>query len=451
MTGSDRRATQARRRRDARAADAIRAPAWAPEVRAPAAWQALAYLRDPEAFFTSARARHGDAFTIRMLGERWLVLAHPDAVGEVFSHGAGELDSGEPNHVLRPVIGTRNLLLMDGDEHLHRRRMVLPSFHGTSLRRYEGLIRETAATEFTSWPCGTATAALPRMEGIVFAVMLRCVLGTDACERTSALARTLRAMLGWITHPRRLLVFFLLGPDELMRLRAFAEQIRALDREVRELIARRRAASDLADRGDILSLLLRARDPHGRNLTDQELRDELITLLVAGYENTAATLAWAVHELSRSPCWQVRLAEERAAVADAVVAETLRLRPPVPLLVRRLREPLVVAGNRLEEGTNISPCSLLVHRRADLYPEPLRFDPQRFIGARPIASRWFPFGGSVRRCVGAAFAQFEARIVLEELTRALTLRPARAAPERARARAIVLVPSAGARVIALGR
>lgn len=427
------------------------ATGWPPRLRAPAVWQALQYLRDPDGFFSAAHNRYGDAFTIHMLGERWIVLAHPDAVRDVFAQGPSEVNSGEPNQVLRPMIGRRNLLLMDGREHLHRRRMVLPSFHGERMRGYEPVIRGAAAREVASWPIGVPLAVLPRMEALVFGVVLRCVFGLSEAERLGPLAGRLRRMLGWITDRRRLLVFFLLGPAQLMRLPAFARQMRMLDREVFSVIATRRTAGDLPERQDILSVLIQARDEGEAGLSDEELRDELVTLLVAGHQNTAALLAWAVHELVRSEGSQERLVAEPRHFADAVITETLRLRPPVPLVVRRLRTTLTIEGHELPAGTNVGPSTLLVHRRADLYPQPLSFQPQRFLDRRPMASEWFPFGGSVRRCVGAALAQLEARIVLEEITRALRLSPERDAPEKTRPRAIVLVPARGARVIAARR
>ncbi len=420
-------------------------------ARAPSSWQSLCYLRDPERFFTAANQRYGDTFSISILGERWIVLAHPDTVEEVFSHGPTDLNSGEPNHVLRPVIGTRNLLLMDGDEHLHRRRMLLPPFHGERMRAYETIIREAVRNEITSWPLEVPAATLPRMESLAFTSILRCVLGLDHNAQPDSLASALLAMFRWITEPRRLLVFFLLGPERLMSLPGFRRQMQQIDREIYTEITRRRSSEDLQERPDILSLLIQARDEDGRQLTDAELRDELITLLLAGHQNTATTLAWATHELARDQESQERLATEPATFADAVIKETLRLRPPIPLVVRRLRRPLTIAGHTLPTGTNICPCALLVHRRADLYPQPLTFQPQRWLNQRPATNEWFPFGGAVRRCIGASFAQLETRIALEEITHTLQLTSEQPQSERTKPRAIVLVPAHGARVIASKR
>jgi cytochrome P450 len=415
--------------------------------RAPTTWQALSYLYRPERFFTAAHRRYGDAFVMRLLGERWVVLAHPNAVREVFGLSPTEATSGEPNHVLRPVIGTRNLLLMDGQEHLHRRRMVLPTLHGESIRRHEATIAHATAREIASWPRGVAFSVQPSVEALIFATTARCVLGVETTARLQAAAKALLQMFDWITSPRCLLVFFLLGPERLMRLPRFRRQLQIIDQAIQAEIDHRRRSSDLHQHLDILSLLIQARDAAGSQLSDDELRDEVVTLLLAGYQNTATTIAWAAHELAHSPDSQERLHAEPHTV-DAVIDETLRLHPPVPLVVRRLQRPATIAGRRLPAGTNVCPCAFLVHRRADLYPQPLTFRPERWQGSRPTASEWFPFGGALRRCPGAAFARLETRIALQEISRSIRLVPQRAQRERSRARAIILAPVRGSRLIA---
>jgi len=408
----------------------------------------LRFTLDPEGYFATAHRRYGDVFTLRLLGQEWVGIAHQDAVREVFSHGPEQVDSGAANQALSPALGTRNLLLLDGEEHLHRRRIVLPPFHGERMRAYEQTIRAAAAEQIAGWPLGEPVAALPRMQALTFAVIVRCVFGVQEDERVSQLGGALQDMLSWLTDMRRVLFFFLIGPQRLDRVPAFRRQLQRVDREILAEIARRRAQDDLGEREDILSLLIQATDEHGERLSDAELRDELMTLLTAGHETTATLLSWAIHDLARDPVSQDRLAAEGGAFTDAVVTETLRLHPPTGGVVRRLREPLTIAGYELPRGVDVLPITLLVHRRADLYPRPWRFDPTRFLETRPPAGGWFPFGGSVRRCIGASFAQFEAKIVLEELIGALRLRPVERRPERTSRRAIVLVPSKGARVLA---
>ncbi len=422
-----------------------------PSMRGSVLLHTLRFTLDPEGYFATAQRRYGDMFALRILGQRWVAVAHPDAVKELFSHGPEEVDSGEANQALSPVLGTRNLLLLDREEHLRRRRIVLPPFHGERMRAYEDTIRQAIRKEIAAWPLGDPVAALPRMQALTFAVIMRCVFGVHEGERVGELGEALRSMIAWVTDTRRVLFFFIVGPQRLDKVPAFRRQLARVDREILAEISRRRTLGDLSEREDILSLLIQATDEDGGQLSDEELRDELMTLLIAGHETTATLLSWAIHDLARDATSQDRLAAEGGAFADAVITEALRLHPPTGGVARRLREPLAIGGYELPAGTDVVPVTLLVHRRADLYPNPWRFDPTRFLDARPPAGGWFPFGGSVRRCIGASFAQFEARIVLEELTKALRLSPLERRPERTSRRAIVLVPSKGARVIAQRR
>ncbi|HEX2085947.1 MAG TPA: cytochrome P450, partial [Solirubrobacteraceae bacterium] len=269
--------------------------------------------------------------------------------------------------------------------------------------------------------------------------------------RLERLRVNVRRVLGWLTAKRAGLIFAFLGPERLERMRSFRRELAAVDDDVLAEIARRRRAEDVAERADVLSLLLQARFEDGSALTDRDLRDELVTLLVAGHETTAALLSWAVHELARAPEAQERLAAGEDGWADAVVSETLRLHPPVPLVVRRLRSPLSFDGFALPAGATVAPCAVVVHRREDVWPEPDAFRPERFLGSRPSAASWFPFGGGVRRCLGASFAQFEARTVLAELTRSFVLRPPGRRREWVGRRGIVLVPARGGRVVLVPR
>jgi cytochrome P450 family 135 len=370
-----------------------------PGPRWPVALQTLRYGLDPYGLFESAHRAFGDVFTVRVMAETWVILAHPDAVRELFGHGPGDLDSGVANLSLRPLLGTRSVFLLDGDEHLRRRKLVLPPFHGQRMRAYEALIRETTRREIATWRPGAPVRTLPSMQAVTFQVILRAVFGVAEGPELDRLRVLLRRLLAWTTDPRRGLVFAFLGPDRLMGLRAYRRQLAELDGEIFAEIARRRTVPDLGDRQDILSLLLQAR-----------------------------------HE------------------ADAAITETLRLHPPVPLgAVRQLRRPMTVAGWKLPEGATVAPCTLLLHRRPDVYAQPTAWQVDRFLEARPPAGAWLPFGGGVRRCVGAAFAQFEARTVLDEVTRALELRPAGKPTRRIARRGIVLVPPRGGAVVAVPR
>jgi cytochrome P450 len=422
-----------------------------PTMRGSALLHTLRFTFDPDGFFWAAHRRYGEVFKLRILGEEWIAIAHPDAVKELLSHGPEEVDSGEASQSLSPVLGMRNLLLLDGEEHLRRRRIVLPPFHGERMRAYEATIRAASAKQIAGWPLGEPVSTLQSMQALTFAVIMRCVFGVEEGERMGDLGEALQAMIAWVTDVRRVLFFFLIGPERLNSVPAFRRQLARVDREILAEISRRRALRDLDEREDILSMLVQATDENGEHLSDEELRDELMTLLIAGHETTATLLSWAIHDLARDQASQNRLAVEGGAFCDAVITETLRLHPPTGAIVRRLREPLAIGGYELPTGTDVLPITLLVHRRADVYPDPWTFRPTRFLNDRPTAGAWFPFGGSVRRCIGASFAQFEAKIVLEELTRALRLSPADRRPERTSRRAVVLVPSKGARVIAQRR
>lgn len=428
-----------------------------PAPATPAIWQTLRYGLDPEGFFAGAQRRHGDLFTVRVLGETLVMVADPAAVAEVFAQGPDRVNSGEANLLLRALIGTRNVLLLDGEPHLHRRRLVLPAFHGERMRAYESLIREAARAQVRDWPLGRPAPALPRLQRLTFGVIMESVFGPERDPEVVELSAAMGEILTWVAGMRRALTFAALGPDRLERLPTFRRAARRLDAALLAQIARRRADPALAERPDILSTLLLARDEHGEGLSDVELRDEVVTLLVAGHETTATMLGWALHHLARDAESQERVAAEAGGeehpYTEAAIAETLRLRPPVPLVVRRLRGPAEIAGRSFPAGTTLAPCSLLVHRRPDLYPDPWTFSPERFLGRRPAAPEWFPFGGSVRRCLGAAFAGFEARTVLEELLSALHFEPPPRStrPERVGRRGPILVPARGARLIAGAR
>jgi cytochrome P450 family 135 len=414
--------------------------------------QTLRFGLDPYGLFESAHRAFGDVFTLRVMKETWVVVAHPDAVRELYAHGPDQLDSGSANRSLRPLLGTDNLLLLDGAAHLRRRKVVLPPFHGERMRAYEDLIRETTRREIATWSMGAPVRTLPRMQAITLRVVLRAVFGVQEGPGLDRLATLLRRLMTWTTDPRRAIVFGFVGPDRLKRLSGFRRQLAAVDRELLAEIARRRDEPDLGGRTDVLSLLLAARPEDGSSLSDRELCDELMTLLVAGHETTAAALSWTLTQIARHPDAQARLANGEPGLAEAAVTETLRLHPPVPLgSLRRLRAPMTIAGWPLPEGATVASCSLLVHRRPDVYDQPAAWQVDRFLGARPSSGAWLPFGGGVRRCAGAAFAQFEARTVLDELTRTLELRPAGPPTRRIARRGIVLVPARGGPVIALPR
>ncbi len=426
-----------------------------PEPRLPRVAQTLIWNRRAQWLLDNCQARLGDMFTLRIANEgTWVVTSNPDAVKQVFTGDPRLLHAGEANRILLPVLGPSSVLLLDDAPHLKERRLMLPAFHGERMQRYGELMGGIAAEEIERWPLGEPYPLRPRMQAMTLEIILRAVFGVADGPRLGALRRELRRLLDRSTSPINGMVLLTLGPNRIGRLRAFRRELDRVNRPIFEEISHRRGAADLARRDDIMSLLLQATHEDGSAMSDEELRDELVTLLVAGHETTANALAWAVERLCRHPEKLRRLTEEVSAgesdYLQAVVQETLRLRPVISIVVRRLTEPMEIGGRLLPAGVSIAPSIHLVHRRADIYPQPHEFQPERFLEQPPGTYTWIPFGGGVRRCLGAAFAQFEMETVLRELVLRRTVAPARARSERVFRRAITETPRHGAEVI-LGR
>jgi cytochrome P450 len=420
--------------------------------RYPRALQTLGWARRPLPFMERCQQRYGDVFTLRVAQEgTWVFLAHPDAIQQVFKGDPRLLHAGEGNRILLPIVGHHSVLLLDEQEHMAQRKLMLPSFHGERMRRYDEIIREIAREEIERWPLGQAVEARERMQAITLEVIMRVVFGFAEGERLDRLRTLLREALEWTADPKRMVMVALLGPDRVTSLRSLRRALDPVDELLVAEIHERREATDLAEREDILSMLLTARHEDGSAMTDQELRDELMTLLVAGHETTATALAWALERLVRHPDKLQRLRDEVAAGEDeyleAVVKETLRLRPILPLVARRLTAPMEIGGHLLPAGVRVTPCIYLVHRRPDVYPEPRRFRPERFLEQPAGTYTWIPFGGGVRRCLGASFAMFEMKAVLSQVVASRALAPAVAASERVSRRAITLIPQYGGQIV----
>ena len=414
--------------------------------------QTVRWMYRPGPMLEDCRRRYGDMFTLRIAHEgNWVFLADPDAIKQVFTGDPRVLHAGEANVVVLPLLGHHSLLLLDDATHMSQRKLMLPPFHGERMRGYEQVMAEVAAEEIDGWPAGEPYAVRPAMQRITLEVIIRTVFGVQDDDRRRRLRATLGNALEWGSDPRRMAMLAMLGPQRVARSSMFRGVREPADELIYAEIRERRGAPDLAQRDDVLSMLLQARHEDGSEMSDEELRDQLMTLLVAGHETTASSLAWAVERLVRNPRVLARLRDEVAAgedeYVDAVCKETLRLRPILALVLRRLTEPMEIGGRLLPAGANIAPCIYLVHRRADVYPEPYAFRPERFIEQPAGNYTWIPFGGGVRRCLGASFAQFEMRVVLRELVRRLELRTADARPERVTRRAITLVPERGGEVV----
>jgi cytochrome P450 family 135 len=433
-------------------------PALPPGPRRPATLQTFAWVARPLPFLETCRRRYGDWFTVRLARVGTFVfVAAPAAIKEIFTGDAELLRAGQANAPLAPVVGPRSVLLLDGAEHLRQRRLMLPPFHGERMARYGELMAEITEAELDRWSLREPFALRPRTQAITLEIILRVVFGVRDAARLEALRAALVALLAQSTSPATMLPWLRRDLGPLSPWRRFLRLRARVDALIYDEIAHRREDAELEERDDILSLLLQARDGDGETLTDRELRDELVTLLVAGHETTATALAWAFERLLRHPealerlTAEARDGEEEGAYAEAVVQETLRLRPPLPAVGRMLTEPAQIAGRSLPAGVRLAPSIYLVHRRADLYPEPGAFRPERFLANPPETYGWLPFGGGVRRCLGASFATFEMKIVLRTILARARLEADDARPEPVRRRAIVLAPGREGRAVLIER
>jgi cytochrome P450 len=417
--------------------------------------QTVRWLVRPIAFLESCRDRFGDSFSVRFLGFQTplVMVSDPDAIRALYSEREHGLPPGR-TFALRPVMGPRSVLLLEGAEHLARRRLMLPPFHGERMRAYETTVREIAERDIDSWPLEKPFVLHPRMQGVTLEVILRAVFGVADPQRRERLRRLLPRLLENTSSAgnqfRVLLARRVNRPGPLARLRTL---IREIDDSLLAEIAERRADPAVAEREDILSMLTVARFEDGTAMDDRELRDQLVTLLLAGHETTATALAWTVDLLLRQPAALERLTAEVDTGTDdeylrAVIQESLRLRPVVPLAGRRLASELRVDGLTLPAGTDVTPAIWLTHTRPDLYPEPFAFRPERFLDRPPTTYGWIPFGGGVRRCLGAAFAELEMRVVLSTILRRRVLHAASPHAEQATRRNVTLSPRHGTRVYA---
>lgn len=414
-----------------------------------------AWLLEPLRTLRWCAERYGDAFTLDLgpFGP-FVFIADPGLIRQVFTGDSNVLHAGEPNAVLAPVVGERSVLTSDGERHLRQRKLLLPPFHGQRLEVYRAWMREAAEQMVESWPVGQPFATATSFQRLTLEVIVKLVFGIEDPERRERLL----VLLPELTRAATLIMFVPalardLGP------RSPGARFACLSGEVDGVIEaelEHRRGSGSAERSDILSLLLAARDEDGQALTDAELRDELMTLLFAGHETTATALAWAVDLVLHEPNVHRRLVSAVANGDDdylgAVIKETHRVRPTVPNVVRRVTQPFALGRWLLPEGAVISPAVYLVHRRADLYPDPSAFRPERFLDGKPPSYTWLPFGGGTRRCIGASFATLEMEEVLRAVFGKLALRPAdprrREIPKR---RTVTSVPARGSRVIATPR
>ena len=417
--------------------------------------QGASYLLAGERYIERCRRRYGSTFTLRIVGlGRVVVLSDPADVKATFTAAPGVLDAGSGNRPIEILLGSRSLLVLDGADHMRQRKLMLPPFHGERLQLYRDLIDALAEDALERWPVGEPFRLLPEMQGLTLEIIMRVVFGVTDAERHAALRDRIRALVRYAATDETGVRYALRRLGALRFWRSFARAHARADALIYDEIARRRAEPTGGD--DVLSLLLQARDDDGEAMTDQELRDELVTLLVAGHETTATGLAWSFELLTHHGPVMARLTEEARMgeddrYANAVVQEALRLRPPVGVMARRVREPIVLGGYELPPGVRLVPAIPFVNRHPDVYPEPERFRPERFLDGKPDTYAWIPFGGGIRRCLGASFAQLEMRRVLHVVLRRARLRAADPYPDTAVRHSIVYPPRNGTRVVLEGR
>ncbi|MFL5886904.1 MAG: cytochrome P450 [Thermoleophilaceae bacterium] len=408
--------------------------------------QTLLVWSNPERFLGGCMRRYGHTFTVNTVEMGRLVyITREEDVKAVFTGDADVFHAGEGNAILKPVMGARSVLLLDGDEHLAQRKRMLPPFHGESVKRYRDVVARIAADEVERWPLDTPFAVHPGTTAIALEVILQAVIGVEHEERLDQLRDALRklvhlttpVLLTWIWEPAGWV-----GPGRrYKKIRAEADEL------LYDEIRRRRADPALDERQDVLSLLIRE---HGEAMSDRDLRDQLVTLLLAGHETTATGLAWAFERLSRNPRVLGRLeqaiAEDDDAYIDAVVKETLRSRPVIFDVIRKVKRPVEVAGHYLPEGVSVMPAIGLVQRDSKHFSKPDEFRPERFLEGEGGTYTWFPFGGGRRRCLGAAFASVEMQVVLRTVLSMRKLATTSAPAEPAEVNHITLVPRRGGRI-----
>jgi cytochrome P450 family 135 len=427
-----------------------------PGPRLPRPVQTLRFLHRPVEFFEGCAERYGDAFTLRLYGPGDVVLvSDPPSLKRLFAaDGVNTIAPGR-NIILRPLLGPRSVLLLDsGPEHLRRRKLMLPPFHGERMLAYESVIAEATERTMARWPAGEPFALHPSMQAITLEVILRAVFGVEEADRRRELSDHLVRILSTTQSAAALG----LASRRLRRLppwRRTAARIDRADAILAEVIANRRSDPALAEREDILSMLVAARFDDGSVMDDREIRDQLMTLLLAGHETTATSLAWTFDLLFRRPDAMERLRDEVAgdetAYLEAVIDETLRLRPVVPFTGRLLREPAALGGYDLPAGAVVLAALFLAHMREDVYPDARSFKPERFLDGGPETYSWVPFGGGTRRCLGAAFAEFEMKVALRTILRSAALRPASDAPEPIVRRNVTLAPKHGTPAVLMQR
>ena len=420
--------------------------------------QGLRFSARPMSFNIGAHRRFGDVWTLRIPTRRegFTVTCHPDHLESLLKARPGDAPSLTGESPLRPILGPNSVLTSVGERHLRQRRMLLPPFHGEAVQRYVSMITEVAEREIDGWVVGEPFSLAPRMQAVTLQVIMRGVFGIDdeggrgsGSGAEHRMRETIRRLLAASTTPLYQLVELRnAGSKEPRDL--LAALLRIVDRQMYAVIRARRQ-SNSGGRDDVLSLLLRARDEDGEPLTDRELRDELMSLVLAGHETTANSLAWTFERLMRNPEAYRELRDRvrgtgGAEYVEATIHESMRVRPVIPMIVRMVMRPWRLGEYVLPARTPVAVSILGLHHRDDVYPRPQEFAPERFLERKPGTYTWIPFGGGIRRCLGATLAMAEQRVVLEAIARRADLEAVDQAPEAPRMRNVTMIPRHGCRV-----
>jgi len=431
----------------------------------PAPIQSLFWIRRPTTFMKLAQRRFGSAFTVDLMPFSISMFSDPDSIRTIFASKSSDMHAGEVNRILRTLVGDSSVLLLDDEEHMRHRKLLLPSFHGERMRLYGETMAELTRKVISRWREERAFSLHPSTQEITLQIILRTVFGAAEGAQLTDLRRQIKRMLAAAEYRLSFATMIYLSTrPELETKRPWKWLLSArnqTDALLYRQISQRRTDPNAHSKTDVLAMLMQARDEEGQPMTDRELRDELITALAAGHETTATALAWGFERILLHPPVYQKLREELDAAGgvdatpekiaslpylDATIKEVMRLRPVVPAVGRVLQRPMTIGGFDMPKGTAVGACIYLAHRNPDVYPEPEAFRPERFLGVATDPVSWLPFGGGIRRCIGAQFALYEMKIVLATILAACDCELAQRGPARTGRRAVTLWPIGGTRI-----
>jgi cytochrome P450 family 135 len=430
-----------------------------PSLPGPQLLHTIRFGLQPHRFSRSAGRRLGDVWQLKLLtrDEPFVMTSHPDHVQSLFKAKPADAPSLTGESPLRPILGPNSVLILVGERHMRERKLLLPPFHGEAVQRYVEMISRVAEREIDSWPVGKPFALAPRMQAVTLDVIMGGIFGIEGTPSRGTpeyrIRETFRRVLRLSTHLAwQVVELHNMGRAEP---RGIMKAVLAMaDRQLYAAIRARRKAGDSAGRTDVLSLLLEARDENGQPLSDAHVRDELMSLVLAGHETTANSLAWTFERLLRAPAAYDRLRERVRAGGDqadeyveATVHEGMRVRPVIPIVVRMVKRPWRLGPYVVPANTPVGISIVSLHHREDVYPDPDAFRPERFLDSKPGTYTWIPFGGGIRRCLGASLAMAEQRLVLAEIARRTDMVAPGRRPEGARQRNVTTIPSRGGRVL----